>query len=197
MRVLVLALALLSLAACKEEEVALPLPVTLTEEAVGHYCQMNLWEHPGPKAQVHLDGMPHPLFFSQVRDAIAYQRMPEQSHLIAVIYVNDMGAGGATWDIPGADNWIAAADAFYVVGSTVAGGMGAPELVPFADQARAASFAAANGGQVLRLEAIDDVAVLAPVALDPGGATDAAAEPAADDADYRERLEALRTDSEG
>ncbi|WP_409998019.1 nitrous oxide reductase accessory protein NosL, partial [Escherichia coli] len=25
----------------------------MTEEALGHYCQMNLTEHPGPKAQVH------------------------------------------------------------------------------------------------------------------------------------------------
>jgi nitrous oxide reductase accessory protein NosL len=30
----------------------------MTEEAVGHFCQMELLEHPGPKAQAHLDGLP-------------------------------------------------------------------------------------------------------------------------------------------
>ena len=64
---------LLALAACKEEQAALPLPVAMSGDALGFYCQMNLGEHDGPKAQVHLAGTPAPLFFSQVRHAIAYQ----------------------------------------------------------------------------------------------------------------------------
>lgn len=192
MRRAAITLALLALAACRDEETALPGPITLTEEAVGHYCQMDLFEHPGPKAQVHLDGMPYPLFFSQVRDAVAYQRMPEQSHMIAVVYVNDMGAPAATWEQPGADNWIAADEAFYVAGSTVAGGMGAPELVPFAEEAEATAFAEANGGRVLRLDGIGDAEVLAPVAL--GGEPESLGR---DEADYRERLGALVAESEG
>ena len=73
MRHLVLVLAsMLALAACRNESDPLPGSVALTSEALGHYCQMTLLEHPGPKAQVHLDGMPAPLFYSQVRDAIAY-----------------------------------------------------------------------------------------------------------------------------
>ena len=116
--VLIAALAALALAACKDEVAERPLPVALTAQSVGHYCQMNLLEHPGPKAQVHLQGLPDPLFFSQVRDAIAYQRMPEQSHAITAVYVNDMGAA-PSWDDPGAENWAAAEDVVFVVGALI------------------------------------------------------------------------------
>lgn len=164
-RVLLAACAVLALAACREEEVVRPLPVTMTAEALGHYCQMNLLEHPGPKAQVHLEGVAEPLFFSQVRDAIAYQRMPEQSHAITAVYVSDMGAA-PSWEEPGADNWIAADTAVYVVGATVTGGMGAPELVPFSDRAAAQAFVTRAGGELLSLEAVPDETVLAPVEFD-------------------------------
>lgn len=161
-RVLAIALAALALGACKEELVERPLPVRMTAEAVGHYCQMELLEHPGPKAQVHLAGLPDPLFFSQVRDAIAYQRMPEQSHVITAIYVSDMSLA-PSWDDPGPDNWIAADTAFYVVGADIPGGMGAPELVPFGNRAAAETFVARNGGTTLSLGGIPDHTVLAPV----------------------------------
>jgi copper chaperone NosL len=169
-RFLLAALAALALAACKEEVAGRPLPVAMTAEAVGHYCQMNLLEHPGPKAQVHLEGLPDPLFFSQVRDAIAYQRMPEQSHAIAAIYVSDMSVA-PSWEAPGAENWAAAEDAVYVVGAAVPGGMGAPELVPFTTRTAAETFVAAHGGEILALDAIPDEVVLAPVdfALDADG----------------------------
>jgi copper chaperone NosL len=169
-RFLLAVLAALALAACKEDVADRPLPVGMTADAVGHYCQMNLLEHPGPKAQVHLEGLPAPLFFSQVRDAIAYQRMPEQSHAIAAIYVSDMSVA-PSWEDPGAENWVAAEDAVYVVGASVPGGMGAPELVPFTTRAAAESFVAENGGEILALDAIPDGLVLAPVefALDADG----------------------------
>jgi copper chaperone NosL len=155
-------LALLALAACKEEVSDRPLPVAMTAETVGHFCQMDLLEHPGPKAQVHLEGLPDPLFFSQVRDAIAYQRMPEQSHAIRAVYVSDMSVA-PSWENPGAENWVSAEEVVYVVGAAVAGGMGAPELVPFADRTAAEAFVAENGGEILLLEAISDDTVLAPV----------------------------------
>lgn len=183
--------ALLALAACREDTAALPQPSPLTVEAVGHYCQMDLLEHPGPKGQVHLAGMPAPLFFSQVRDAIAYQRLPEQSHPILAIQVNDMGAPGATWEVPGAGNWIDAEDAFYVTGSVAEGGMGLPETVPFGTREAAEAFAAAEGGTILRLPEIPDDLVLAP-AEDPAPLPDSG-----DDADYESRLRALSRPSEG
>lgn len=159
----ILLAASLALAACREEAAGdLPPAVAMTAAALGHYCQMNLFEHPGPKAQVHLAGYPDPLFFSQVRDAIAYARMPEQSAPIRAIYVSDMGRA-AGWDDPGADNWTNAETAYFVTGADVTGGMGAPELVPFADRAAADAFIAAHGGEVLRLAEVPDAAVLAPV----------------------------------
>jgi copper chaperone NosL len=182
-RVLILTVLLL-LSACKEEAAQNFDPIALTPEAVGHFCQMNLLEHEGPKAQVHLQGLPGaPLFFSQVRDAVAYARLPEQSHPILAIWVNDMGAEGATWAAPGAMNWIDAATAHYVVGSKQAGGMGAPELVPFANLDAAAGFAALHGGAVMGLADIPDSAVIAPVVLQT--------EDAEDDADFARRLRAL------
>jgi copper chaperone NosL len=159
-------------------------PVTLNPQAVGHYCQMELLEHEGPKGQAHLAGLPGaPIFFSQVRDAVAYMRMPEQSHAILAVWVNDMGANGATWAKPGVDNWIKAQDATYVVGAAVKGGMGAPELVPFSDPARARAFATANGGTVMAFDQIPDDAVLAPVDQD--------AEAQQTDTDFEQRLRAL------
>lgn len=184
-----LALLLVALAACKEQTATLPAPVAMTAESTGHYCQMELLEHPGPKAQAHLVGLPHPLFFSQVRDVVAYQRMPEQSHVLAVAYVSDMGAPGATWDDPGAENWIAADEAWYVVGSAMAGGMGASELVPFARREAAGDFAARHGGQVLRLAEIPDAAVLAPVEAGETGT-------AGEEDEFQRRLRALSPEQE-
>jgi len=80
-RIIALPLALLlALAACKEEDEAsrLPPPLELTEEAAGHYCQMIILEHEGPKAQVHVAGYPQPFWFSQVRDGLAFLKSPEQ-----------------------------------------------------------------------------------------------------------------------
>tara|TARA_R110002074_G_scaffold15633_3_gene53279 strand:- start:1186 stop:1752 length:567 start_codon:yes stop_codon:yes gene_type:complete len=175
-------IALVSLVACKEEAVQDTSPLPLTVEAVGHFCQMNLFEHDGPKAQAHLGGLPQmPLFFSQVRDVVAYVRLPEQTHDVLAVWVNDMGAQNATWSAPGTTNWIDAEGAYYVVGSRMIGGMGAPELVPFSDAAKAATFATENGGEVMRLVQIPDDAVLAPVALEGDS----------DDADFEQRLRAL------
>ena len=185
-RPLILLGCLLALAACSEDETAvLPPPVTMTEEALGHFCQMNLTEHPGPKAQVHLDGVLAPLFFSQVRDAVAYQRMPEQSHAIIAIYVNDMGRA-ESWDEPGVDNWLLAENAHFVVGSDAVGGMAAPELVPFGDRTAALAFTAERGGTVLQLAEIPDAEVLTPVELDPDH--DHGSE---DDDDFEDRLRGL------
>lgn len=184
MRLLML-LGALSISACKEDVASLPTPVSLTAQAVGHYCQMDLLEHPGPKAQVHLDGLPDPLFFSQVRDAIAYQRMPEQSHAVRAIYVNDMAAA-PSWDQPGADNWIDAKTAHYVIGSDAAGGMDAPELVPFRHAADAHAFAKMRGGHVVTLTQLADADVLSAVPI----AATADDDPAEED-DFKARLERL------
>ena len=158
-------LALGALAACQEEAAAPPPPpASMTAEAVGHYCQMDVLEHEGPKAQIHVKGLPEPLWFGQVRDAVAFLRMPEETAEVAAIYVSDMGAA-ESWDRPGADNWIDAEAAYYVIGAAQAGGMGAPEAVPFSELAAAERWQAVNGGEVVRLREVPDDYVLAPVEL--------------------------------
>ncbi|TYO84573.1 nitrous oxide reductase accessory protein NosL [Oceanicella actignis] len=172
--------ALLALSACREDVAEIPGPIPMTEEALGFYCQMALGEHGGPKGQVHLAGVPAPLFFSQVRDAIAYTRMPEQTDEVVAIYVSDMSRAPG-WQEPGKDNWVAASDAFFVVGSDAVGGMGAKEIVPFSVRADADGFAALHGGRVVRLSDIPDSAVLAPAGGDDAGD---------DEDDYLDRLKA-------
>ncbi|AVO38616.1 nitrous oxide reductase accessory protein NosL [Pukyongiella litopenaei] len=157
--------ALLALTACREEVAEAPDPVPLTEDALSHFCQMNVAEHGGPKGQIHLKGLPVPIYFAQVRDLVAYLKSPERDAEITAIYVSDMGVA-ANWADPGAENWIDAGAAHFVIGAGVAGGMGAPEIVPFADEAAATAFIARYGGTSVRLDDIPDDAALAPVDLD-------------------------------
>lgn len=164
-RFAILALLAISLSACNEEEAkAPPQPTELTEEALSYFCQMNVAEHGGPKGQIHLDGHPAPLFFAQVRDLVAYLKSPEREADITAIYVSNM-AVAQSWADPGTDNWIAASDAVYVVGAGVAGGMGAPEIVPFDTVENAQIFIAAYGGQTFTIDTIPDDAAIGPVNL--------------------------------
>lgn len=157
------------LAACQEEvQIAKPDAVHLTPEAAGHYCQMTVLEHDGPKAQIHLAGNPNPLWFTQVRDAVAFLRSPEEPKDIAAVYVNDMERA-ESWTQPGTDNWIDLDGAWFVIGSNVAGGMGAPEAIPFGTQAGADAFARDNEGRVVRAEDIPTEYVLG--AVDVSAAT--------------------------
>ncbi|WP_289042478.1 nitrous oxide reductase accessory protein NosL [uncultured Aliiroseovarius sp.] len=160
-----IALSMLALVACNEEEAkAPPAPVDLTEQALSYFCQMNVLEHGGPKGQIHLEGHPAPLFFAQVRDLVAYLKSPERQAEITAIYVSDMSVA-QSWADPGEGNWIIAEDAIYVVGADVAGGMGAPEIVPFGDDIGAAAFIADYGGETHTLDTIPDNAALGAVDL--------------------------------
>ncbi|MHA7774636.1 nitrous oxide reductase accessory protein NosL [Roseibium sp. M-1] len=142
------------LAACQgEPQVTKPAAIAMTPEAAGYYCQMTVLEHDGPKAQIHLTGFANPLWFTQVRDAVAFTLSPEETKDIAAIYVNDMGKA-ESWNQPGIDNWIDADAAWFVTGSRQAGGMGAPEAIPFGSEAGARGFVSENGGKVVRFKDI-------------------------------------------
>ena len=56
--------------------------------------------------------------------------------------------------MPEPGTWIDARGAWYAIESGQAGGMGAPEAVPFSDRAAAEAFTAAFGGRVV---AFDDI----------------------------------------
>ncbi|MDF1721611.1 MAG: nitrous oxide reductase accessory protein NosL [Minwuia sp.] len=122
MRALLIIASLLVLAACQEEQAEMPGPVPLTADALSHFCQMQVIEHGGPKAQIHLEGHAHPIFFAQVRDGLAYLMGPERTAPVVAVYVSDMGAA-PSWAEPGASNWINADQALFVVGADVRGGM--------------------------------------------------------------------------
>ncbi len=66
----------------------------------------------------------------------------------------------AGWDMPGSDNWITSDDALFVIEAGVAGGMGAPEIVPFATQVAAQAFQEIYGGRVVAISDIPDETVL-------------------------------------
>lgn len=140
-------------------------PVPLDRDAIGRYCQMIVADHPGPKAQILLDDGSAPIWFSSVRDGIAFTRLPEEPKNIAAFYVNDMS--DTAWERPDDSTWIAASEAWYVIGSSRVGGMGAPEAVPFVSEPAATAFAAAHGGSVTRLEGIPADYILGEVPSSP------------------------------
>ena len=86
-------LGLVLLGACDDEPASVkPEPVSMTAEALGYYCQMNILEHDGPVAQIHRAGFEQPIWFSQVRDAIAYTRLPEETETMTA-YIVRMAKG--------------------------------------------------------------------------------------------------------
>jgi copper chaperone NosL len=151
----------LGLTRCKEEVATFPDPVPLTEENVSFFCQMNVLEHGVPKARIHLEGQPAPLFFAEVRDAIAYLKSPERDACVLGTYVSDMGVATG-WDTPRQDNWVSAETSLFVIEADVAGGMGAPEIVPFISERADVDFTARYGGRIVDLASIPDAAVLGP-----------------------------------
>jgi len=146
-----IAVSLLLSACSSEEKASMPPPFALTEEAMGRYCGMNVLEHAGPKGQIILEHIPEAIWFSSARDTIAFTMLPEEPRDIAAIYVSDMSKA-PTWDDPGAENWIDARQAFFVIGSSQRGGMGTEEAVPFSGEADAKAFAKEYGGRVVRFD---------------------------------------------
>lgn len=151
---------LLLVSACEDGGGDIPLPQALPEGAVGTYCGMILTEHAGPKAQIFEKGRPEPLWFTAVRDAVTYTRLPGEGQRVVGFYVHDM-ARANSWEKPQSEGiWITADTAFFVVGSNRLGGMGMPETVPFGTLEAAEAFAEKHGGHVFRLTEIPVSALL-------------------------------------
>jgi copper chaperone NosL len=149
-----------ALAACQKEAAQVPPPHKMTAEAIGHYCGMNLFEHPGPKGQIFAASLIEPVWFSSARDTLAFTMLPDEPKDIQAIYVSDM-AKASSWDKPGADNWVEARKAFFVIDSRAKGGMGGDEAVPFSDRGAAEKFAAENGGRIVKFDQVPREYVLA------------------------------------
>ena len=153
-------LLLLALLGCNEKPAAqLPPPHKMTAELIGHYCGMNVLEHPGPKGQIFVASLIEPVWFSSARDTIAFTMLPDEPKDIQAIYVSDMGKA-PSWENPGAENWVEARKAFFVIGSNVKGGMGSEEVVPFSERAAAEKFASKNGGRIVSFAEVPQEYVL-------------------------------------
>jgi copper chaperone NosL len=138
----------LTLVGCNEEDqISMPAPVELSGDEIGHYCNMIVQDHMGPKAHLFVAGRDEPYWFTSVRDALAFTMLPEEPRNILVVYVNDMAR--ASWDAPEQETWIDARSANFVVGSSRRGGMGALEVVPFSSEEAAASFVETYGGHMV------------------------------------------------
>lgn len=110
---------------------------------------MVLRDFPGPKAQIQFaEGQPD--FYCDLMELFAVVLAAEQKRSIAGLYVQDMSK--ADWAHP-TGNWVEARTAYYVVGSRKLGSMG-PTFGAFATEQGARTFAAAEGGRVLRFEQI-------------------------------------------
>ncbi len=144
---------MVALAACNDEQAAAPKPQELNRDCIGYYCNMFVADHPGPKAHIYLRGELEPVWFTSVRDAIAYTMLPEEPRSIMVVYVTDM-AKASNWEKPGNNTWMEAKDAWYVIGSSKRGGMGAAEAVPFSDKTSAKKFTEEFGGLVVEYEGV-------------------------------------------
>ena len=138
---------------CDGNDAPPPPPLELTGDAIGHDHIAIVAEHPGPKAQIFAGNDAEPVWFPSVRDMFAYTMLPEENQDIRAIYVSDTGAS-ADIETIAKGAWVEARDAFYVLGSPIAGGMGLPETVPFADQGKAAAFAERHGGEVVTFDGV-------------------------------------------
>lgn len=158
---LVAAVLSLLLAGCNQDTAGLPKPPPQEPAAtsVAYFCSMGLLEHGGPKAQAFRAGKSEPLWFSSVRDAVAFSMLRGEPKDVVAIYVNDM-AKARNWDRPEAGAWVEAHDAWFAIGSDYNAGMGGKEAVPFSDEKAARSFTATHGGTVMRFNEIPEKYIL-------------------------------------
>ncbi|MEQ4618908.1 MAG: nitrous oxide reductase accessory protein NosL [Corticimicrobacter sp.] len=160
-------LALVGLVACGGEEATkdVPPPHAVTEDAVGYFCSMNLLEHSGPKGQVLVPGEDRPVWFSTVRQTVAYTMLPESPRVLSAVYVSDLSQV-EDWRRVDPDAWVEARSAWFVVESTATGGMGGEDPMPFSDRASAEKFAQQHGGRVLAFNDLTEDYILYPSGAD-------------------------------
>lgn len=139
----------LLLAACgRADHKDVPQPAAFDPGATAYFCGMTLGEHPGPKGQIWVGDAAQPFWFASVRDAFAYTQLPEGSKDIRAFYVTDM-VNAPSWKLAARNAWIDVRQAAFVIGSTIEGGMGSSEVVPFSDKAAADAFVGHFGGRVV------------------------------------------------
>lgn len=133
------------------------LPQVPGDDAIGFFCNMLLSEHEGPKSQILLRGEEAPVWFTSVRDGIAFTQLPEEAHRISGLFVTAVDSlTEVNLQHPERyeNAWIDAQWAIYVIESDKLGGMGTEEAFPFRDHEQASLFAETHGGRLVRFSDI-------------------------------------------
>ncbi len=154
------------LAGCGEkEEVEQALdPVAFHDSDECHVCGMIISDFPGPKGQaVEKGGVKK---FCSTAEMLGWWLQPENRLLEARLYVHDMGR--SVWEHPDDGHLIDATSAYYVVGTTLKGAMGA-SLASFAQEQDAQALASMHGGRVLRFDEIDQALLQEAASMQHGG----------------------------
>ncbi|HBZ98615.1 MAG TPA: NosL protein [Pseudomonas sp.] len=156
----------LGLAGCgDQEEVRQSLePVAFHASDECHVCGMIISDFPGPKGQaVEKGGVKK---FCSTAEMLGWWLQPENRLLEARLYVHDMGR--SVWEHPDDGHLIDATSAYYVVGTTLKGAMGA-SLASFAQEQDAQALASMHGGRVLRFDEIDQALLQEAASMQHGG----------------------------
>ncbi|MFO7594180.1 MAG: nitrous oxide reductase accessory protein NosL [Pseudomonadota bacterium] len=121
-------------------------PVAIEAGDECHVCGMIITRFPGPKGEAFVKHQDEPKMFCSTRDLFVWLLQPETEAVVEAIYVHDMEK--PAWETPGAEHLIPAESAWFVIGSSRQGAMGAT-LVSFAKRDAAETFAGEYGGKVL------------------------------------------------
>lgn len=125
-------------------------PVAFHSEDECHVCGMVITDFPGPKGEaVGRDGVKK---FCSTAEMLGWWLQPENQISDARLYVHDMGH--SSWEHPDDDYLIDATKAWYVLGTPLAGAMGA-SLASFAEEQPARELAARYNGRVVQFADID------------------------------------------
>jgi len=111
---------------------------------------MIISHYPGPKAQIHYKDKDKIDFLCETKELFQIYAEPGMPARIAHAFVQDSGETG--WDTP-KGHWIDAIKAYYVVGSSKTGSMGAT-YASFSDMTKAQAFAKQYSGSLKSFEEI-------------------------------------------
>ncbi|MCO1336389.1 nitrous oxide reductase accessory protein NosL [Microbulbifer sp. OS29] len=151
---LVLLVSIALLVSCtKDKQVTMVQQVVAIESGEEcHLCGMIIANYPGPKGQLFSKGIVGNLKFCSTRDMFAFIVDPENRHNVQKAFVHDMAV--TPWDHPDEETYVDARKAWYVIGHSKQGSMGAT-LASFAREQDAWNFADAEGGEVLDYDQIN------------------------------------------
>ena len=133
-------------------------PVAFESGDECHLCGMLIERFAGPKGELQFDRKM--VKFCSTKDMAAFYLDEENTHRVKQIFVHDMAA--TPWETPEDKHLINGRQAWYVVGSSKMGAMGAT-LATFATQAQAQAFSLEHGGDVLAFTDLSQQVLMSPV----------------------------------